>query len=72
MGAVLSLSSNNGEMEVFINRRTEFKEKITFTPFANGKTSIGVRQNKVYWYKGAIYKIRITPKAIFPDEFLSF
>ena len=35
-----------------------------------GLTSLGVRQNKVCWFKGDIYKIRITPRVLRPDEFL--
>lgn len=68
----VALVNKKGKLEVFINGKTEFKEKIPFTPFTGGKTSLGVRQNKVYWYKGAFYKIRITPKAISPDEFLPY
>lgn len=67
-----TLVNKNGELEVFLNGKREFKEIIQFTPFTDANTSIGVRQNKVHWYKGAFYKIKITPKAIFPDEFLSF
>ncbi len=68
----VALVNKKGKLEVFINGETEFREKIPFTPFTDGKTSLGVRQNKVYWYKGAFFKIRITPKAISPDEFLSY
>ena len=35
-----------------------------------GFTSVGVRQNKVNWFKGDIYKLRFTPKALKPSEFL--
>ena len=37
---------------------------------AEGLTSLGVRQNKVCWFKGEIFKIRITPRALSPEEFL--
>ena len=36
----------------------------------DGVTSIGVRQNKVCWFKGAIYKLRVTDKALKPEDFL--
>jgi hypothetical protein len=68
----VALVNKKGKLEVFINGKTEFRKKIPFAPFTDGRTSLGVRQNKVYWYKGAFYKIRITPKAISPDEFLLF
>ena len=37
---------------------------------AEGLTSLGVRQNKVCWFKGEIFKIRITPRALSPEDFL--
>ncbi|HEC43294.1 hypothetical protein LCGC14_2523120 [marine sediment metagenome] len=68
----VALVNNNGKVEVFINGEKEFKEKMHFVPFTGGKSSIAVRQNKVFWYKGAFYKIRITPGAISPDKFLPY
>jgi len=68
----VALVNRKGTLEVFINGVTEFRENISFTPFKGGRTSLGVRQNKVYWYKGAIYKIRISPKSLSLDEFLSY
>lgn len=35
-----------------------------------GLTSVGVRQNMVCWFEGAIYKIRITPKCLEPKQML--
>lgn len=35
-----------------------------------GVTSVGVRQNMVCWFKGAILKILVTPKVLAPDQFL--
>jgi hypothetical protein len=37
----------------------------------SGKTSLGVRLNKVHWFKGAIRTVRITPRALSPEEFLT-
>lgn len=37
---------------------------------SEGVTSVGVRQNLVCWFKGDIYKIRITPRALKPQQFL--
>ncbi len=37
---------------------------------SEGKTSLGVRQNLVCWFKGAIFRLRITPRALDPREFL--
>lgn len=35
-----------------------------------GQTSLGVRQNLRSWFKGAIYKVRVTNAALTPDQFL--
>ena len=55
----------------FVNGRMELGKEVVFTPQKPGKTSMGVRLNKVYWYKGAIRKARFTPRAMKPAEFLT-
>lgn len=61
---------DNGAMNVFVNGEPELNGKLAFSPFKAGKTSIGVRMNKVSWYKGAIQKIRITQRCLVPSEFM--
>ncbi len=39
-------------------------------PQLAGHSSIGVRINKVYWFKGAVLMARFTPRALRPSEFL--
>jgi hypothetical protein len=41
-----------------------------FQPQSAGKSSIGVRINRVFWYRGAIRQIRISPRVLAPSEFL--
>ncbi len=55
----------------YVNGRMELGKEVVFTPQKPGQTSLGVRLNKVYWYKGAIRKARFTPRAISPSEFLT-
>jgi hypothetical protein len=57
-------------MRHFVNGQEELSTPVEFTPQAAGRTSIGVRINKVHWFKGAVRQIRITPKAILLAEFL--
>jgi len=45
-------------------------EEIQFTAQQAGTTSLGVRLNKVHWFKGAIRTVRFTPRALKPEEFL--
>ncbi len=57
------------KLETFVNGKKEIEGKLDITPLRGGKTSIGVRQNGVSWFKGAIYKIRISPRALKPEDF---
>lgn len=59
-------------LTTFVNGKQELQEEFPFLPIESGQTSIGVRMNKVCWFKGAIYKIRITPKQIKPNDFIPF
>jgi hypothetical protein len=41
-----------------------------FKPQGQGHTSLGMRINRVTPFKGAILKIRFTPRALAPDQFM--
>ena len=66
----LALVVDNGKMDTYVNGKHELNGNVAFSPFKEGTVSVGVRMNKVSWFKGAIYKIRITPKCITPAEFM--
>jgi hypothetical protein len=66
----IAVTVDNGKMETYVDGVHELTGGIPFAPFASGNTSIGARQNMVYWFKGAICKIRITPRNLRPSEFL--
>ena len=51
-------------MRHFINGEKEMEGPVDFPPSASGKMSLGVRLNRVYWYKGAISEIRFHPSAL--------
>jgi len=59
-------------LTTFVNGKQELHKDYTFNPIQEGQTSIGVRMNKVTWFKGAIYKIQISPEALKPNQFLRF
>jgi len=48
----------------FINGEKEMEGPVDFPPSASGKMSLGVRLNRVYWYKGAIGEVRFHPRAL--------
>lgn len=54
----------------YVNGIKELADEITFQPVSSGATSIGVRQNLVSWYKGIIKTLKVTHKALSPEEFL--
>jgi hypothetical protein len=53
-----------------VNGKRELEGKIDSSVVNGGSTSIGVRQNKLNWFKGSIYEIRITPSALQPSSFM--
>ena len=57
-------------MRHFVNRMEELSMPVSVTPQRAGRVSIGVRINKVHWYKGAVRQIKITPRELSPEEFL--
>jgi len=61
---------NRGQLTTYINGRKELEAKINMTAFFSGKTSIGVRQTENSWFKGMIYKIKITPNVLSPRQFM--
>lgn len=63
---------DNGKIGTYVNSKKELEGQIIMTPLIKGVTSIGVRQNEVSWFKGAIYKIRISSKALSPANFMPY
>jgi hypothetical protein len=63
--------TNNGKMmRHYVNGAEELSAEIKFQSQDAGRTSLGVRINKVSWYKGAIRQVRITPRVLSTQEFL--
>jgi hypothetical protein len=58
-------------MQHFVNGVKELQGTVDYTPMTGGQTSIGCRMNKVYWFRGAIRKVKITPGVLSPREFMS-
>lgn len=58
-------------LTTYVNGKLELNEPFSFNPIQTGQTSIGVRLNKRSWFKGSIYKIKITPKELTPSLFMA-
>lgn len=65
-----ALTFDGTTMRHFVNGVDEMSAPIRFTPPRAGRTSIGVRANRVFWFKGAIRELRMTPRALSSGEFL--
>ncbi len=64
------IDGNN--LYTYVNHIKELEDTFHYEPINKGKTSIGVRQNKVSWFTGTIYKIKISPYCVKTEDFLSF
>ena len=58
-------------MRNYVDGREELSGPLKVAPLGAGRTSVGVRQNRVHWFKGAISRARFTPRALAPREFMS-
>jgi len=63
---------NHGQLTTYINGKKELEGKINMSAFYSGKTSIGVRQTENSWFRGMIYKIKITPNVLQPRQFMRY
>ena len=64
----VALVYDGKKMTNFINGVKELEGEVAVLPMLAGQMSIGVRQNLVFWYKGAIREIRFHPTALAPTE----
>jgi hypothetical protein len=58
------------EFRNYVDGVPEGKAELQLDPQKAGRTSVGVRINKVNYFKGAIREARMTPRALTVDEFL--
>ncbi len=55
-------------MASYINGVKELEGEVTFEPMTNGRTALGVRLNRVFWFRGSIKEVRFHPAAIEPSK----
>jgi Concanavalin A-like lectin/glucanases superfamily len=67
----VALVFDGKEMRHYVNGKLEMSGKLQIKPMGKGRTSIGVRQNKVFWFKGAVRKARFINRALSPSEFMN-
>ena len=67
----VALVYDGAVMRNYVDGREELSGPLAVVPLGAGQTSVGVRQNRVHWFKGAISRARFTPRALTPHEFMS-
>ena len=60
----VALVYDGSRMSHYVDGELELEGSVAFAPMTAGRTSIGVRQNRVSWFKGAISEVRFTPAAL--------
>ena len=63
-----ALRFDGKHMTSFIDGVQELEREAAFGPMVEGQLSLGVRQNKVHWFKGGIREVRWHPAAIPADK----
>lgn len=66
----VALVYDGSVMRHYVDGREEMSGPLDIAPLGPGRTSLGVRMNRVHWFKGAIRWARFTPRALRPDEFM--
>jgi hypothetical protein len=66
----VALAYDGSTMRSYVDGRPELEGHIAFGPMADGRVSIGVRQNKVSWFRGRIRLVRFSPEALPGDRLL--
>ena len=65
--AWVALVYDGKTMSDYVDGVKELDGPVNFAPMADGRMSLGVRRNRVYWFKGSIKEVRFNPAALNPD-----
>ena len=58
------------ELKSYVNGTLEGSGPLQFSSQGAGHSSVGVRINRMYYFKGAVRQARFTPRALTPQEFM--
>jgi hypothetical protein len=64
----VALRYDGKTMAHFVNGMKELAGDVVFGPMLEGKISLGVRQNRVHWFKGEIREVRFTSEALAEEK----
>lgn len=60
----VAMTYRDGVFTSYVDGTRELDGRLTFAPMGPGTSSIGVRQNRISWFKGELGEVRFHPKAI--------
>jgi Concanavalin A-like lectin/glucanases superfamily len=60
----VALRYDGRQMTSFVNGVMELEGPVDVSPFTAGRTALGVRLNRVYWFRGAIREVRFEARAL--------
>jgi hypothetical protein len=66
--AWVALVYDGKTMSDYVNGVKELATPVNFAPMADGRMSLGVRLNRVFWFKGSIKEVRFSPVPLNPDK----
>ena len=67
----LAMTASPEGLVSYVDGVEQCRSKLPWEPLiSEGFTSLGVRQNRVCWFHGDIFKVRVTPRVLTPAEFL--
>jgi hypothetical protein len=66
----VAMVSDGKEFRSYVNGELQGKAEIHIDPEGKGHTSVGVRINKVNYFKGSVREARFTRRALDPKDFL--
>ncbi|BET68833.1 LamG domain-containing protein [Opitutales bacterium ASA1] len=65
----VAMTYADGRAEHFVEGTSELADSVDFVPMPGGATSIGMRMNRVSWFRGAIAEVRFH-RGVLPPEAL--
>jgi hypothetical protein len=60
----VAITYRDGVMVDYVDGEEQSRGALKFSPMGEGRTSLGVRQNRVSWFKGSLAEIRVYPRAL--------
>jgi hypothetical protein len=63
-----ALSYDGERMTHYVNATKQLEGTVNLPPMSAGRISLGVRQNRVHWFKGCIAEVRFSAAALPPER----